>query len=340
MNIKISEYGGVGDGVCDDTVAIQKSIDKCSEKGGGIVIFEAGKTFLSSGLVLKSNITLQLEKGSIIKGSGKTEEYITRKGPFERINSETSICALIYSKNTKNIKITGEGSIDGNYKLFLESDEKATAHFDVYTYPRPMNIYIENCENLLIEDITVQKAPFWTIHLVGCQGTIIDNINITNDLRMPNTDGIDIDRCKNTIIKNCRIVTGDDAICPKCTEETAEYGDCENLLVTNCNLTSTSSAIKFGSSSFGTFKNCIFTNINITNSNRGLSFQIRDTHGVENVLFSHINIQTKRFSDEWWGRGEPIYITCAAREEGMCISTIKNVVFEDIICETETGIFI
>jgi hypothetical protein len=340
MNINILTLGAKGDNITGDTAIIQMAINKCSKNGGGTVIIPQNKTFIIKGILLKSNVELHLEENSKLIGNGCEKEYILRQGPFERIRANTSISGLIFSKNSINIKITGKGSIDGNYKAFIPEGQEDVNHIAFYKYPRPMVVYFEGCKNVTISDITITNAPFWTIHLVGCVGNNIARLKIYNELKMPNTDGIDIDRCKNTVIKDCIIVTGDDAICPKCTEETSQYGDCENILVENCTLTSTSSAIKFGSSSFGNFKNCVFNNIEIKESNRGIAFQLRDTHSAENIIFKNINITTKRFSEGWWGSGEPIYVTCCSREEGMILGHIKNIIFENINCETENGIFI
>jgi polygalacturonase len=340
MIINILELGAKGNSISADTSIIQKAIDACSEAGGGKVVIPKDKSFTIGGIFLKSNVELHLEENSLLMGSGCEEEYIIRPGSFERIKNATPISGLIFSKDCINIKITGNGKIDGNFKKFIPEGQEGEEHLAFFKYPRPMTVYFENCKNVVLTDVTITNAPFWTVHLVGCVDTNITAIKIHNELRMPNTDGIDIDRCKNTIIKDCTIITGDDAICPKCTEETAVYGDCENILVENCFLTSTSSAIKFGSSSFGNFRNCIFTNIEIKESNRGLAFQLRDTHGAENIIFKNIKVETRRFSEGWWGSAEPIYVTCCTREEGMIINKIKNVVFENISCECENGIFI
>ena len=42
MDYNILDFGAVSDGVTVNTVAIQKAIDTCFEKGGGRVIIPAG----------------------------------------------------------------------------------------------------------------------------------------------------------------------------------------------------------------------------------------------------------------------------------------------------------
>jgi hypothetical protein len=339
MDFNVKQMGASGENIERDTEILQKAIDRCSEEGGCVVVPE-NFVLMIHGIWLRSNVELILEKNSMLKGSGDEDRYIFRPGPFERIKNNTPIRALLFAKNAQNIKISGCGVIDGNYEKFILPKQEEAKHLKFYKYPRPMTIYLENCKDINLASISIQNAPFWTIHLVGCNRTYIENIKIQNEMRMPNTDGIDIDRCKDTFIRGCDILTGDDAICPKCTEETSRYGDCINLFVEKCHLISASSAIKFGSSSFGNFSNCLFQNIKIDKSNRGLALQLRDTHDAENIIFKDIEISTQRFSKEWWGCGEPIYITCCTREEGALLGRIQNVFFENITCLAENGVFI
>lgn len=321
------------------TSVIQSAIDQCSASGGGVVTIPAGNYIINS-IILKNNVTLNLTKGACLIGSGNETNYQHRPGPFELIKNNTPISGLIYAKGQHDIAITGGGTIDGNYEHFILPNQDKEVHLKFYKYPRPMIIYFENCRNIRLENLNLQNSPFWTVHLVGDLNTEISNVNISNEVRMPNTDGFDIDRSKNTYIHNCRIHTGDDAICPKCTEETAQYGNVENLLVENCDIITQSSAVKFGSSSFGDFNNCIFRWLTVRDTNRGLAFQLRDPGSAHNIRFENIDIATKHYSKEWWGAGEPIYITLLPRDNQTHLkgSTIDEVTFENIKCRAENGI--
>ena len=68
------DFGAKGDGATKDTAAIQGAIDACAAKGGGTVRLTAG-TYLSAPIVLKSNITLQLDKGATLLGSPDHADY-------------------------------------------------------------------------------------------------------------------------------------------------------------------------------------------------------------------------------------------------------------------------
>lgn len=55
--------------------------------------------------------------------------------------------------------------------------------------------------------------------------------------------------CQNVRFSNCHIECADDCIVFKNTAAAMQYDPCENITVSNCTLTSTSAAIKFGSES-------------------------------------------------------------------------------------------
>lgn len=65
----------VGDGQTLNTEAIQKAIDYChAQKNGGSLVFPKGE-YLTGTLVLKSNVTLKLEKDAVILGSVNPYDY-------------------------------------------------------------------------------------------------------------------------------------------------------------------------------------------------------------------------------------------------------------------------
>lgn len=325
------------------TQIIQEAINYCSENDGGKIVIDCPGIYEIDGIILKSKIELVIEDGVHLVGSGDVNTYKYRPGSFELLRNETPICSLFYGKDCQNCYISGSGTVSGNYKTFIKPSQENSQHIAFYDYPRPMTFYFENSQDIHFENLHIVDAPFWTIHLVGCQNVKMSHLTIENEVRMPNTDGIDIDRCQNVWISNCTIITGDDAICLKCTEETYNYGNCTNIHIEHCMLHSQSSAFKVGSSSFGDFENVSCKNVKICDSNRGIAFQLRDSGSARNFYFSNIEISTREFSEEWWGSAEAIYITFLARDNLTQLvetDTIENIVFEDIKSNGPRGIFI
>ncbi len=349
----ITDYGAKGDGKTDDAAAIQKAIDACSQAGGGVVVVPSGRTFLCGPFKLASFVDLRLEPNSCLLAN--PDEAVYTESAFRENRGEGMM--WISGKDLRQVSISGTGEINGNGVSFMgkELDDsyelKPVTDFD----PRPHVLTLINVEKLVVRDVTIRNGAYWTVHLIGCYDALIDGISLLNNLKVRNGDGIDLDHSKKVRIANCFIESGDDCICLKNRREYAEYGACEDIVVENCVMTSRSCAIKIGSENMDRIDNVTFNNCIIRNSNRGIGIQNRDEGTVTNVMFSNMLVDCMFFSDVWWGKAEPIYVTSYPRAPGNHKDAgwrfpkgategrsgeVSNIFFSNIKCTGENGIFV
>ena len=362
----VLDFGAIGNGETDDAAALQQAIDKCSSDGGGRVLLPRGHVFLSGPVELKSDVELHIESTATLLCN--PDEDIYRLSAFGENRGEGMM--WLWAKDARNLSITGRGTIHGNgikfmgielsdsYELKPLTTEKdsspSTSHSSLFD-PRPHVLTLIGCENVLIRDVTIREGAYWTVHLVGCNVALIDGINLLNNLKIRNGDGIDLDHSKNVRISNCHITSGDDCICLKNRREFEQYGPCHDIVVTNCVMASRSCAIKIGSENMDSIYNVLFDNCIITASNRGLGIQNRDEGTVTDVTFSNIQMDCRLWSDVWWGKAEPIYVTSYPRAngnhkdanwrfpkgqtEGRC-GEVSRIYFNNITATSPNGCFI
>jgi hypothetical protein len=212
--------------------------------------------------------------------------------------------------------------------------------------PRQMVVF-SNCKHVQLQGISLLNSPFWTLHFADCDGVNVSSIRLWSGMLTPNGDGIDVTSCSNVIIANSDIRTGDDAIVVVGFDHHYEIPGfegikhlSENIIVTGCNLQSSSSGIRIGYLDQNSVRNVQVSHCNITNSSRGIGIFLRDEGSLENISFTDINIETQMHTGDWWGNGEPIHISAARGKEGVKLGIIRNVEFNHITCKSENGIIL
>ncbi len=308
----ILDYGAIGDGKTKNTEAIKQAIGDCSQKGGGKVIFPAGK-WLTGQIHFLDNIELSLVKDAEINFSDDRNDYLplvfSRYQGMEYFNYSP----LIYANNCRNIAITGEGKLIGNgvmWRVWSDKPQDPNAGAELLAMVkagvpaeqrifgeqyglRPSFIQFINCKNILVQGISIEDGPMWTIHPIYSENIIIDNVKI--DTYGINTDGVDVDSSKNVLIKNSDISAGDDAISIK-----AGLGEdglrinkpAENVIIKNCKMRDGHSGISIGSELTGGVKNIIMQNNTFDSTEDG--FKIKSSPGrggiVENIWLDGSNM--------------------------------------------------
>jgi len=313
----VCSFGAKGDGKTLNTVAFQKAIDTCSQKGGGKVLVPAG-TYLIGCVELRDHVNLHLAKDSILLGSPDPKDYSIKTPAFKSRTSGLYVNkSLIYAEGVKNAALTGLGTINGN------GDAPA------FRKVRPQNNrpYLARfvaCENLLLKEVSMINSANWTCHLLGCDGVKVLNVKMQAKVRA-NRDGLDIDSCRNVLVQKCVIATPDDGIVLKSTSDQP----CSNILIEECDVSSHASAIKMGTESNGGYQNVTIRNCKIHDVGiSGLAMMVVDGGVMTNLHIS--NIQMTRVT-------VPIFVRLGKRSRPVCpgdpvpgVGTAQDIHFSNI----------
>ncbi len=216
--VSVRDHGAVGDGKTLDTRALQSAIDACPK--GGIVRIPEG-VFLSGALYLKSDLTLEIAKGGVLKGSADPKDYLPfNLNRFEGWEMETHASLLNAGRldragpaNVRNISIRGEGTISGGGRGLSDAVMRLYAKRVDGLRARGRLILLMNAENVEISGLRLEESPCWTIHYIYSEGISLHGLDIRSDVH--NGDGIDPDSSRDSFIFNCRFDTGDDCIAIK-----------------------------------------------------------------------------------------------------------------------------
>jgi polygalacturonase len=214
----ITDFGAVAD---DSTVlnhaAINNAILACSEAGGGRVVVPAG-TWHTGPITIKSNVNLHIQENARLLFTADTTQY-----PFVLTRWEGVDCynfqPMIYAYGETNVALTGKGTVDGGAdrtnwwpmsakgwgyepgmvsqrtgrpKLLQWAEDNVPVEERRLTPNdgmRPQLVNFYKCENVLIEDLTLLRSPFWVVHPLMCKNLTVRGLHIQND--GPNGDGCD-----------------------------------------------------------------------------------------------------------------------------------------------------
>ncbi|HEV2444655.1 MAG TPA: glycosyl hydrolase family 28 protein [Candidatus Sulfopaludibacter sp.] len=309
----VRDYGAAGDGRTLDTAAIQKTIDAAAASGGPArVLVRGGKKYLVSSLVLKSGIDFHLADDAELLASTNRSDY------------PAGADGILAANGARGLRISGTGNIDGRALEFMTGYNREGEIWRFGPF-RPKIFVLTGCRDLEIRDISFANAPFWGLHMLGCEGVLVDHIKVRNLLDVPNCDGIDPDHCRDVEIRNCNIVCGDDAIVVKATRQAEKYGPSANIRVHDCVMETKDSGLKIGTETTDDVRDIRFERCEIRSACRAMTIQLRDEGSVYGIDFADIKFTVRYQAAPWWGRGEAISFTAIPRAKGSAIGKIHDV---------------
>ncbi|MGE9314093.1 glycoside hydrolase family 28 protein [Niabella sp. CJ426] len=360
-SILITENGAKEDSKV--TGIIQQTIDQLNKQGGGKVIIPKGK-WHTGRLTLLSNINLEIAEGAELYFSGEVEDY--RPAVFTRNEGieVMSLGACIYANGQRNIAITGKGKLIGPAKggsvrkqiMTKDVIENVVAHTTPvaqriyeghngdFIFP-PMFISPINCNNVLIEGISLENTAFWNVAPVYCDSVIIRGITV-HSVGIPRGDGIDIESSRNVLIEYCTLSTGDDAFTIKAGrgyDGLRVNRPTENVVVRNGLVLEGHGGITCGSETASMIRNLYVHDCVFENARSAIRFKTRRPRGGggENLFYERIRINGSRYAFEWDMLGSATHVGTAAsryppRDKDALTPVFRSIKAENIVIEKTT----
>ena len=321
----ITDFGAVADEPAIlNHEAINRAIQTCSDAGGGRVVVPAG-VWHTGAITLKSNVNLHIQEGGTLLFTTQTEYY-----PFVLTRWEGVDCynfqPMIYAYGETNIALTGKGTVDGGAsrddwwamcgsprygwvegmisqrtgrpKLLQWAEDKVPIEERRLTPEdgmRPQLVNFYKCENVLIEDLTLLRSPFWVVHPLMCKNLTVRGLYIEND--GPNGDGCDPESCDGVLIENCHFNTGDDCIAIKSGRNNdGRKWDMpsQNIIVRHCKMLDGHGGVVIGSEISGGYKNLFAHDCEMSSPNLDRVIRIKTSNCrgglIENVYVRNITV--------------------------------------------------
>ncbi|WP_018628799.1 rhamnogalacturonidase [Niabella aurantiaca] len=279
---RITDYGVVPDSTLVQTKKIQAVIDKAAT-GGGVVMIPKG-VFLTGSLFFKPGTHLHLEEGATLKGSSDISDF---ELVTTRIEGQTLkyFAALVNADHVDGFTVSGKGTLNGNglsywkhFWLRRRFNLKCTNMDEM----RPRVLYVSNSKNVQISGIRLINSPFWTSHYYKCENLKLLNLFIYapfEPVKAPSSDAIDLDVCRNVLVKNCYLSVNDDAIAlkggkgPFADKDTVNGGN-YNIIIEDCTYGFCHSALTCGSESIHD-RNIILRRSRLQGARRVLQLKMR-----------------------------------------------------------------
>ncbi len=297
----VDSFGAKGDGVTNSTAAIQKAIDACSSKGGGIVTFKPGK-YVTGALFLKSNVNFRIDSEVTLLGSQEDADYpsiFTRVAGIEM----RWPAGLINVNDQKNVKISGGGTIDGQggrwwtkyWTLRLKYEPRGLRWASDYDAERVRLMVIWKSTDVTVENLSLKRSGFWTVQVVYSNHVTVNRIRISDNAG-PSTDGVDIDSSSYVLVENTDIDNNDDDICLKAGRDfdgLRVNRPTEYVVIRNNIARHGGGVVSFGSETSGGIRRVVVYNNRGIGTNEGIRFKSAKTRGgyVEDILIRDLKLE-------------------------------------------------
>ena len=299
--LSVKSFGAVGDGVTDDTPAVQVALDLCPKNGR--IIFEKG-TYLLSPIRIKSDTTVEIRKGATLLATTDEKKFPLIPGEitdasgkdihFASWEGVPTVChePFIGIYSGENVNIVGEGVIDGNAQngsWWIEPKKRVIG--------RPRLFFTHYSKHIYLHGVTGQNSPSWNFQPYFSKDIGFYDTKVKAPADSPNTDGLDPESCDGVEIIGMVFSVGDDAIAIKSGKVYmgAKYNTpAINHTIRNCKMSFAHGGVVLGSEMSGGVKNLKVERCFFEGTDRGLRIKTRRGRGknavIDGITFKNIKM--------------------------------------------------
>lgn len=233
--------------------------------------------------------------GGIIDGAGETWRPLKKeKATADQWKEFTSSGGAV-SNNGSIWWPTKEAMEGEQYLKDLKKKKKDITpenYLPARDFLRPYMVYLIDCKNILIEDVTIRNSPKFVFYPNSCTNLTMKHVNIFNEWWAQNGDGIDISRCKNVVIYDCTVSVGDDGICMKSSKSSNDdsTANLQNIIIAKCVVYHAHGGFVIGSNTDGGMENIFVSDCNFIGSDIGIRVKSNVGRGglVKNIYLKNI----------------------------------------------------
>lgn len=367
----VRNFGARGDGSALDTQAINAAIEAAHAAGGGRVVFPAGR-YLSFSIRLKSGVELHLHDEAVLEAANPAIHDGAYDPPednehdlYQDFGHSHWRNSLIWGDGVEDVAITGAGLIDGvgmtregpgsRWKkqsgefplsmrgLSAEAMAELVPDYTAMVGVGNKAIALKNGRRIRLAGFRIARGGHFAVLATGCDDLLIEDLSIDT-----NRDAIDIDCCRDVIIRRCRVNSpNDDAIVLKSSYALGETRLTERVEVSECAVMGfdpgtmfdgafgrtqerapdqdrMTGRIKLGTESTGGYRDIVIRDCTFERS-RGLALENVDGGILENVLCENLTLNEVTTA--------PIFIRLGARGRGPDPKpgVVRNIVIRNLV---------
>ena len=211
--LNVKDYGAKGDGLANDTAAIQAAIDACPAHGE--VLVPSGLYMTGALFIRKSDISLRISEGATLQAIRDLAAFPMVRNIYEGWEKDVYSSVLnigkLHGERVARVRIFGGGTIDNGGDVLSVMQTAADGRMS-----RAHGLPIIRCDDVAIEGITIRNPGTWNVHPLFCDGFTTYRCHlVSSGYGLTNADGWDPDASRRCYLVDSVLDGQDDNVAVK-----------------------------------------------------------------------------------------------------------------------------